>query len=207
MKIISHRGCWNSPSEKNTYKAFCTSFDAGYGTELDVRDSNGTLVISHDIPSGDEMKFSDLLELMDGRNLLLAINIKADGLAPYILELLNKYSHTNYFTFDMSIPDLVFQYLTGINCYCGISDICPVPPLFPVYNGIWLDSFHSDWYSKTDLDSIIEKYKRVCIVSADLHQRNSTKQWNIIRSLDNFRSSDLVLCTDKPKEASNFFAI
>ena len=207
MKIISHRGYWNSPSEKNTYHAFCASFDAGYGTELDVRDSNGTLVISHDMPFGDEMKFSDLLELMDGRNLLLAINIKADGLAPDILRLLNKYSHTNYFTFDMSVPDLFFQYSVGINCYCGISDICPTPPLFPTYNGIWLDSFHSDWYSKQELDSIIEKYKRVCIVSSDLHRRDTTNQWKLIRNLDNFHSSNLVLCTDKPKEASDFFAI
>lgn len=207
MKIISHRGCWNSPSEKNTYQAFRASFDAGFGTELDVRDSNGTLLISHDMPSGNEMKFSDLLDLMDGRNLLLAINIKADGLALDILNLLDKYSHTNYFTFDMSIPDLFFQYSTGINCYCGISDICPTPPLFPTYNGIWLDSFHSQWYSRRDLDSIVEKYKRVCIVSEDLHRRDTKKQWELVRSLDNFHSSDLVLCTDKPKEASDFFAI
>lgn len=41
MKIISHRGFWHNPSEKNTEMAFCRSFELGFGTETDVRDSLG----------------------------------------------------------------------------------------------------------------------------------------------------------------------
>ena len=43
------------------------------------------------MPSGDEMLFEDVLKIMDGRNLPLAINIKADGLVEPLLEMLNKY--------------------------------------------------------------------------------------------------------------------
>ena len=45
MKIISHHGFWHIPSEKNTETAFCRSFELGFGTETDVRDSLGALVI------------------------------------------------------------------------------------------------------------------------------------------------------------------
>jgi len=79
MKIISHHGFWHIPSEKNTETAFCRSFELGFGTETDVRDSLGALVISHDLPRGEEMTLTSLLALMGKDQQLLAINIKADG--------------------------------------------------------------------------------------------------------------------------------
>ncbi len=51
MQVISHRGYWKSAAEKNTTTAFARSFALGYGTETDVRDLNGELVISHDMPT------------------------------------------------------------------------------------------------------------------------------------------------------------
>ena len=50
MIIISHRGYWIQPAEKNTEEAFSRSFERGMGTETDVRDHRGELVISHDMP-------------------------------------------------------------------------------------------------------------------------------------------------------------
>lgn len=58
----------------------------GYGTETDIRDIQGKLVISHDMPQGNEITFEELLQIMDGRNLPLALNIKADGMANEILQ-------------------------------------------------------------------------------------------------------------------------
>jgi glycerophosphoryl diester phosphodiesterase len=45
MKIMSHRGYWRGEDEKNTTTAFSRSFDLGFGTETDVRDALGQLVI------------------------------------------------------------------------------------------------------------------------------------------------------------------
>jgi hypothetical protein len=42
MQILSHRGYWQHPSEKNTEAAFRRSFLLGYGTETDIRDRDGT---------------------------------------------------------------------------------------------------------------------------------------------------------------------
>ena len=55
MEILSHRGYWKTVTEKNTIIAFKRSFNLGFGTETDIRDLNGNLVISHDMPST-EMK-------------------------------------------------------------------------------------------------------------------------------------------------------
>ena len=37
------------------------------------------------MPQGNEITFEELLQIMDGRNLPLALNIKADGMANEIL--------------------------------------------------------------------------------------------------------------------------
>ncbi len=52
MIILSHRGYWKSEEERNQEVAFHRSFDLGYGTETDIRDIQGKLVISHDMPQG-----------------------------------------------------------------------------------------------------------------------------------------------------------
>ena len=88
MKILAHRGYWKKEDEKNTKAAFERAFDNGFGIETDLRDIKGTIVISHNMPKGDEMTFEELLQLSDGRNLPLALNIKADGQAEEIKKVI-----------------------------------------------------------------------------------------------------------------------
>ena len=205
MQIISHRGYWQNKSERNQRVAFERSFDAGYGTETDLRDICGKIVISHDMPRGGEITFENVLQIMNGRNLPLALNIKADGLGNEIAYLLKKYGHTDYFTFDMSIPDMVRQVKDGINVYAGKSDIMPQPVLADKVNGIWLDCFYSDWYGADVIDDLIANGKKVCIVSADLHSRDTAGQWHIVKQSRYLNDGGLMLCTDKPNEATEYF--
>lgn len=205
MQILSHRGFWKNLSERNTKTAFERSFNAGFGTETDLRDICGKIVISHDMPQGGEISFEELLQLMDGRNLPLALNIKADGMSAAILELLNKYNHTNYFTFDMSVPDMIVQLKQGLNVYTGLSDIIRQPILSEDAGGIWLDCFNSDWYQPETIDFWAEQGKKICIVSADLHQRDTAGQWQIISRCRHLNSDCIMLCTDKPEAALYYF--
>lgn len=205
MIILSHRGLWNNKDERNKCEAFVQSFDAGFGTETDLRDICGKIVISHDMPNGDEITFEEVLKIMNGRNLPLALNIKADGQAIAILELLRKYNHTNYFTFDMSIPDMVVQIATGLNVFTGQSDLIEKPILLDKAGGVWLDAFNSDWYDTARLDDIVEKSGHVCIVSADLHGRDTAYQWEQIKKSKSFNGDNLMLCTDKPLLAKEYF--
>ena len=109
MIILSHRGYWKKPSQKNTKIAIQKSFQCGFGLETDLRDLAGSIVVSHDPPVE---SLYDLDELFtECRNnysdLTMALNIKADGLQDKLKQKLNKYSIQNYFVFDMSIPDTI----------------------------------------------------------------------------------------------------
>ncbi len=205
MIILSHRGFWQKKDERNKRDAFVRSFNSGFGTETDLRDICGKIVISHDMPHGDEITFEDVLKIMDGRNLPLALNIKADGQATAIKELLDKYNHTNYFTFDMSIPDMVVQIANGLNVYTGQSDLIKTPILLDKCGGVWLDAFNSDWYDAARLDEIVADSGHVCIVSSDLHKRDTGYQWEQIKKSKSFNSDNLMLCTDKPISAKEYF--
>lgn len=205
MIILSHRGYWKELSERNQRIAFARSFDMGFGTETDLRDCMGKIVISHDMPTGDEITFEEVLQIMAGRNLPLALNIKADGQADKIIELLNKYNHTNYFTFDMSIPDMVVQMKNGLRVFTGLSDILPTPVMINAAEGVWLDCFNGDWYGPEVIDGLIADGKSVCIVSADLHKRETKAQWEIIKGCKTVGDNRLMLCTDYPEKAKEFF--
>ncbi len=207
MIILSHRGYWKNLTERNQRIAFERSFDLGFGTETDLRDFGGEIVISHDMPKGGEMSFEEILKIMDGRNLPLALNIKADGLVDVILELLAKYNHTNYFNFDMSVPDMVVQIKKEAVVFTGLSDILPTPVLVDKVAGVWLDSFNSDWYGTDTIDAWIQKGKSVCIVSADLHNRSADLQWEMIKHCKSLSSQNLMICTDYPEKAKEYFRV
>lgn len=207
MEILSHRGYWKVLEERNQRIAFERSFNLNFGTETDLRDVAGKIVISHDMPFGGEMLFETVLEIMEGRNLPLALNIKADGLIDGILELLDKYNHTNYFTFDMSIPDMVVQLNKKAKVFTGLSDILVKPVLLDKSEGVWLDSFNSDWYLEDTIDDLIHSNKFVCVVSSDLHKRDIANQWEIIKRSSNLYSKRLMICTDFPEKAKEFFCV
>ena len=198
--IIAHRGYWIKKEEQNTQIAFERAFDNCFGIETDLRDICGKIVISHNMPKGGEITFEQVLKIMNGRNLPLALNIKADGLGEEINSLLKKYDHTNYFTFDMSIPDMVVQSKLGLKFFTGKSDIIKEPIMYKEAKGIWLDSFYGDWFSKDEINSIIETGKEVCIVSPELHKREYKTIWGKYNNINN-----IMLCTDYPQEAREFF--
>ena len=165
VEIIAHRGFWNIEKEKNTLSAFEKAFENGFGIETDLRDFNGEIVISHDIPKGDEILFEDVLKILDKRNLPLALNIKSDGLAEKIKNLLKKYAVKNYFTFDMSIPQMLVYKNLELKFFTGISDICQNGILFDEAQGVWLDSFYIDWFGHNEIQEYLNQNKKVSTIS------------------------------------------
>ena len=200
MQILAHRGYWLEEAEKNSKAAFERAFDNGFGIETDLRDICGKIVISHNMPKGDEMSFEELLKILDGRNLPLALNIKADGQAEEIKCLLEKYNHQNYFCFDMSIPAMVVQYKTGLKVFTGISDIIPDPIMSEEAKGVRCDSLNSHWFGQNEIQKILNQGKNVCIVSPDLHKREYKNVWKKYKNM-----KGIMLCTDYPTEAKEYF--
>ena len=207
MRILSHRGYWKTPEEKNTREAFENSVRHGFGTETDIRDLNGTLVVSHDPPLARDNPptLDELIGYFQGTGLPLAINVKADGLAVAIKEKLDA-AGVPWFAFDMSGPETVRYIAAGVQTYTRHSDIETTPVCYDQCCGVWLDSFSGpEWYDEQTIRTHLAAGKKVCVVSPELHKRSHETVWNFLRRSGLTDHPDLSLCTDFPEEASEFF--
>lgn len=199
MNIISHRGYWLAPAEKNGRAAFERTLKAGFGTETDVRDLAGRLVVSHDPPAGGEMAWSELVALFEGSGLPLAVNVKSDGLAPQLVEAFAG-STTPWFAFDMSGPQTVIFARQGLPFYTRHSDVEPEPILYAEAAGVWLDAFTNDqWIRPEVVQRHLDAGKAVCVVSSELHGRDPARLWDGLAGLKG--EGRVTLCTDRPEEA------
>jgi glycerophosphoryl diester phosphodiesterase len=204
MIVISHRGYWRSADEKNTCSAFHRSFDLGFGTETDIRDYKGELVISHDMPLGQEITLDEFLDVLAGRNLPLALNIKSDGLAVVLGRVMRKRQVSDWFVFDMAVPDMRSHFDAGNPVFTRMSDIEPAPAYLNESQGIWLDMFNSQWYDSAVIESLLNRGKRVCIVSSELHGKDPSDLWSSLCAIAHHPR--LLLCTDEPELASRYFS-
>lgn len=208
MKIISHRGIWNFSQEKNTALAFSKSFDFGFGVETDIRDYSGNLVISHDIPESrsilrlDEF-FKVISEYNNSHEMTLALNIKADGLANKIKDMIGVYNNLDYFFFDMSVPDTKEYIKKDLPFFSRVSEVEKNPVWLESAKGVWLDSFDSVWFDLSEIYHFLDLGKKVCVVSSELHGRNYEELWRLLKPLKNV--NEIMLCTDEPEIANNYF--
>ena len=207
VEMIAHRGWWTLPGQRNTPEAFEAALRSGFGIETDIRDSRGTLVISHDMPRGGEQTFTEFLQQYNdcGSTATLALNIKADGLAAAVQSLLQQYDVTNYFCFDMSIPDSRGYMRLGMPVYARLSEIELDSPLVRQAPGVWLDAFERQWFGVDQIAQLLCEGKQVCVVSPELHGRGHQPLWDQLETwLDEYAdhmpagSGRLMLCTDLP---------
>ncbi|MCT7563747.1 hypothetical protein N5U23_06895 [Aliarcobacter butzleri] len=208
MIILSHRGYWKEMSEKNFPISFERSFSLGFGTETDVRDYKGELVISHDIADENCVSVKEMLEIYNkyDNTLPLALNIKADGLQIKLRELLIGYKIKNYFVFDMSVPDGLQYLKQGMKSFTRESEYEKVPSFYNEAYGVWLDEFEGHWINKEVIEKHINNNKNICIVSPDLHKREYKKEWQHYKEIEKeLKINYLMLCTDYPEEAKEFF--
>jgi hypothetical protein len=199
MIVISHRGYWEDRQERNTRAAFLRSFSLGFGTETDVRDSNGTLVISHDPPTGGEMSLIEFLALPGIAGLPLAINVKADGLAEPLMTTMQAAGHENWFAFDMSVPDMLQYLRVGCPTFTRLSEYEPQASCIDRATGIWLDAFEGEWFDAALIQEMLSHGRQVCVVSSELHGRDPAQLWALLEPLRD--AARLMLCTDMPEQA------
>lgn len=203
MQILSHRGYWKVPTEKNSTVAFSRSRRLGFGVETDIRDLSGRLVISHDMPNGSEPGLEDLARLFHDKDLPLALNIKADGLVEVLKKGLSRYKIRDWFAFDMSVPDMRSYLDEKLPVFARVSDVERNPSWIDEVAGIWLDSFHVDNYDIGRCSEFLQTKMRVCIVSPELHGWAYEPLWRAIKPISTHVGS--MLCTDYPERAKAFF--
>jgi len=208
VQILSHRGQWLRAEERNTSEAFKRSFANGFGTETDLRDMGGELVVSHDPPIGEVESFKDFLSLHRQINpsLPLALNVKSDGLQDLLATAFKGYGVENYFLFDMSVPDLLVSLRKGLRCFSRQSDVEPVPAFYDECEGLWMDVFRVDWIKAPDIRKVVDDGKKAALVSPELHGRPHLPLWERLFEWNLTSESNLLLCTDFPDQAKAFFA-
>ncbi|MBZ7982776.1 hypothetical protein AVBRAN12640_09530 [Campylobacter sp. RM12640] len=214
MKIIAHRGIWKVESEKNSLNAILSAFKNNFGVETDIRDLaklNITtqndyfdLVISHDVPQINSILLESILE---NTNQILALNIKSDGLANSLKNLLEKYQIDNYFVFDMSVPDALSYINLGLNVFTRQSEYEKIPSFYDKAKGVWLDEFHTHFINHDLIKNHLGNGKSVCIVSSELHTHKEPEFWEEYKKIDLAlnKPNNLFLCTDYPQRAQEFF--
>ncbi len=208
MEILSHRGYWKVQTEKNTVSAFIRAFENGFGLETDLRDLNGELVISHDPPSGGCMRFEEFARLYRAHSCQvcsLALNVKADGLQQLIDTVLKRYEIDNYFVFDMSGPDTLTYLDMGLTVFTRQSEIEPDPICYDQIRGVWIDCFYREWIEKKEIIRHVNAGKKVCLVSPELHRRPHDSFWHFLKKNKLHQDNRVMLCTDFPQEAKDFF--
>ena len=210
MEILSHRGYWQKKEEKNSLQAFTKALDFDFGIETDLRDHLGEIVISHDIPRKDEkcITFENFLALYNDKKSesLLALNIKADGLAEKVSRSLVKYQIKNYFAFDMSIPDHLQYNKLGTNVYCRSSEYENYNLMKKKSRGLWVDGFSEKYYKNINIEECLEDFEEIAIVSPDLHGLEYADLWARLKRKINFNSRKKIsLCTDYPLKAHEYF--
>jgi hypothetical protein len=209
MRILSHRGYWQTEAEKNTHSAFRRSFEAGFGTETDIRDWQGQLIIAHNPPSPkvEPLLFTNFLALYKEKvgylkeKLPLAINIKSCGLADQLLDMLVGDSKERAFFFDLAVPDAVAFLKRKARVFTRQSEYEPKPSFYEQSRGVWMDCFETDWMQTKDINKHLKNGKEVCIVSPELHGRKHLPVWERYKKLP----EEVMLCTDYPEEARRFF--
>lgn len=213
--ILAHRGHWIEPGEKNSLAAFERAFAAGDGAELDVRDRDGDLVISHDPATADAPSFETVLALYGrhGHPGRLAVNIKADGLAALVATALHRHGATaRSFVFDMSIPDALAYLNTTTPVFTRFSEFEPHPALYEDCAGVWIDSFRGPWASAERAIADLGRGKAVALVSPELHRMPHEAAWaewaRVFKAASNGRGfgERLMICTDFPDPARDAFA-
>ncbi len=207
MKILAHRGYWNGLIQNNSYEAITKALENGFGFESDIRDYCGDIVISHNMADKKSFSASSIFEILSQYEdkFCFAINIKADGLKDILHDKLREYKIENYFTFDMSVPQMIEYREKGLKYFTRQSEYENECVLYDDAAGVWIDAFiEESWITEELLNKHLGKGKKVCIVSPDLHKRQYLTFWNRLKMFKiNF--DNVILCTDFPCEARKFF--
>ena len=70
---------------------------------------------------------------------------------------------------------------------------------------MWVDMFTNDWVQARDVEKHLDAGKQVALVSPELHQRPHLPFWASLRDAGFAANPNVMLCTDHPRAAREFF--
>jgi hypothetical protein len=210
MEILAHRGWWTSREDQNSLDALTRALTAGFGVETDIRDCAGRLVVSHDMPTAPLLSLDALLDRHANipQAGTLALNVKADGLASALISAIQERKISNYFVFDMSVPDTLHYLKAEAPVFTRRSEFETGSALDQQADGLWLDAFHAPFAPLADIHYAKDLGKSIALVSPELHRKDHLQAWSVWREAMASRHNDVshwMVCTDFPERADGFF--
>jgi len=142
------------------------------GVEVDLRDYNGKLILSHD-PFIEGELFEEYLEHY--KHSFIILNIKSERIEYKVIDLLNKFNITEYMFLDSSFPMMYKLSTEGEKNiavrYSQFESIYTVVKVERMFKYVWVDCF-----TKLPLNTYIHQLMKineykVCIVSPELQGR------------------------------------
>lgn len=190
MQIISHR--------RNTI-ADLSDTKSSFGVEIDIRSFAGNLILNHD-PFVNACLFSDWLPYYNHE--LLVLNIKEEGLEDSILSLLQKFSISDYFFLDQSMPYLIKTVTSGNkNTALRYSEYESIESLFLLRNlvsWVWIDYFTHFPINPDSYRRIHNLGFKTCLVSPELQGHNLSVMYSLISTIKKHNYSFNAVCTKYP---------
>jgi hypothetical protein len=166
------------------------------GIEIDLRDKNNDIILSHD-PFENGEKFDDFLSKYNKKSIIL--NVKSERIELKIIKLLKKYNIKNYFFLDCSFPMIIqLNKLGEKNIAVRFSEYESIESVLLVKNmvkWVWIDCFNNFPLNKQNYNLIKQNNLKICIVSPELqsHDLNKIQNFKNIINKNNFKID--AICT------------
>ena len=158
MKIICHRGLWKTQKQQNQLDACLKAAKEFDGLEIDLKNRNGQIVLSHDPITSKEspIELVDLLKELKKIKVepMIAFNIKEDGLGPNLKTIIDRFKCRDYFCFDLSRPEELKYQSIGLKVFQRFGDNDPWQKNHSFSEGLVIDV-----YSPENLAKILKKLK------------------------------------------------
>ena len=194
-EIIVHRATTNSC--ENCIEGIKVHIKSGFGVELDLREKNNSVYMSHDEMEVCEL-FEDACRLCSNVPAMLALHIKEIKVVPKVLKFLEKFSIKNYFMFNTEGED-VTKFSNQINSAFYATD----KPEKVTEKLLWCDEYTTKWFDKEIITSLKNKQKILYAVSIEVFKNctreEMSQEWKRLIKFD-FDG----ICTKYPNELNEF---
>ena len=171
-----------------------------FGVEIDIRSSDGNLIIHHE-PFSKGQNLEEWLSAFQHSTLIL--NVKEEGLEEPILRLMEKYNINDFFFLDQSFPFLKKTSSMGEKrCAVRVSEYEDIKTAFSLsgqINWVWVDCFNVFPLTNQDATQLKNAGFKLCFVSPELQGRNNKD--HIIEFRKNIENLGIIgdaVCTKYP---------
>lgn len=148
---------------------YANSLPKECGIEFDIRDSNGSIIVTHD-PFTEGEEFEIFLSKISKR--FLIVNVKSEGIEIRVLELLKKYNFEEFFFLDCSFPSIVKLSRLGEKRialrFSEYENFANVVDNKDKINWVWVDCFTRFPLTKSIEEVFHSHGLKICIVSPEL---------------------------------------